>query len=83
MPNKSEQKHALEELECLILIEQATGANSDDEMREAKLLMLVDGAEDFFLHEALEDSEGEDDLLEHGYLQIASTCYLNHESTIA
>ena len=87
MPNKTERKRILEELERTILIEQATGADSDVEMRETRLLVDNDpdnceeGDEEDFLCEAFEDSE--DDLLEQVYVQVASSRYLNRGSTIA
>src|SRR5205807_8095412 len=86
IPNKTERKHILEELERTILIEQATGADSDVEMREMRLLVdndpdnCEDSDEEDLLCEAFEDSD--DDLLEQVYVQVASFRYLNRGSTI-
>ena len=62
MPNKTERKRILEGLERTITIEQATGADSDVEMRETRLLVDndTDNCEDSdedFLCGAFEDSE--------------------------
>ena len=73
---KTERKRILEELERAILIEQATGADSDDEMRETRLLVDNDpdncegSDEGDLLREAFEDSE--DNLLEQVFVQVAT-----------
>ena len=87
IPNKTERKRILEELERTILGDQATGADSDVEMREKRLLVdntltnCEESAEKDLLCEAYEDSE--DYLLEQAYVQVASSHYLNRGSTVA